>query len=161
MPSMARRLFTILSAFSLLLCAAAVALWARSWFASDYVERISVRQPPAPTLGESRPRTSPPAPFRAMAPERKPGSVWASQRKGTTMLWWRNKSSEKRGRQTGPAVVEPMEGRVLMTVTMTDAMVSSCSTDAGVVGEPGAVEVSYRSAHPGGLNVCLGDGSVR
>ena len=85
------------------------------------------------------------------------------------MLRRRNQSAEKTGRQAGGrdsghglAVVEPMEGRVLMTVTMTDAMVSSYSmSSAGVVGEPGAVEVSYRSAHPGGLNVCLGDGSVR
>jgi hypothetical protein len=66
-----------------------------------------------------------------------------------------------KGVDRGRAVIEPMEGRVLMTVTMTDVVVSSYSLDAGAVGEPGAVEASYRSAHPGGITVCLGDGSVR
>ena len=45
---MFRRLFTLLSALSLLLFVAAVVMWARSGFVADYVERVSVRQPPNP-----------------------------------------------------------------------------------------------------------------
>jgi hypothetical protein len=74
------------------------------------------------------------APFRAMAPPPTPSSVWVSQRKDTTMLVWRNKSAEKTGQQAsgrqtgrGRAMVEPLEGRLLMTVVMTESMITSYS----------------------------------
>ena len=76
------------------------------------------------------------------------------------MLRWRNKSAEKSGRRAGarrtggPAVVEPVEGRVLMSAgPYTDG-----TSNTIMFAERYA---SYAPTHPGGINVCLGDGSVR
>ena len=39
---MTRRLLNLLTALSLLLCVATLALWVRSYFASDYVRRVGI-----------------------------------------------------------------------------------------------------------------------
>jgi len=77
------------------------------------------------------------------------------------MLRWRNQSAEKTGRQAGRrqngrgrAVVEPMEGRVLMSASP----FADGTSNTIVFAERYA---SYRATHPGGVNVCFGDGSVK
>jgi hypothetical protein len=47
MAAMLRRLSTVLSALSLLLCAATVVLWVRSYFRGDLVAFVNSPPPPA------------------------------------------------------------------------------------------------------------------